>query len=291
MVFIILLVIILVIIVVFIRIFAAKIREQSHEKLSFPTKLHPKLNNFGITTIITTAPQPSIPATKLITKCLDSLNIIPLLANSPLIIGFDGCVVTDVRLDPKCKNEFDCNLYYEYKKNVKAIASKMFPQAIFVELPARGCLTNLLHACMEKVTTKFVNVMQQDLPIDKGFDLENILQIMNTNDDMELIRYSRDTNKFHEDYTLDECNGVFPTKTITRNGIKFTQCSQWSDNNHIAKISHYDEIVWPRTSQFTFMEHDLMCYPYHENFKGIWYIGDIDDGGYIIHTDGRHTEN
>ena len=285
------LLVIIAVIVVFISIFATNIQEQSHEKLSFPTNLDLKLNNFGITTIITTAPQPSIPSTKLIEKCLNSLNIIPLLANSPLIIGFDGCDVIDDHLDVKCKNEFDCGLYHEYKENVKTVASKMFPQVIFVELPARGCLTNLLHACMEKVTTKFVNVMQQDLPINKEFDLENILQIMNTNDDMELIRYSRDTNKFHEDYTFGECKGVFPTETITRNGINFTQCSQWSDNNHVAKLSHYDEIVWPRVAQFSFMEHDLMCYPYKENFKSIWYLGDIDDGGYIIHTDGRYTEN
>ena len=247
--------------------------------------------NYRVTTIITTAPQPSIPSPKLVIECLKSLKLVPpILEKSPIIIGFDGCEVEESRLNKKCTRVFDCSLYKQYKDNVKREAKEIFPHVEFVELPTRGCLTSLLRACMQKVSTKLVNVMQQDLPINKEFDVEKILRVMESSEDMDLVRYSRNTNRYHENYTRSACGGVLPHATIIREGIKFTQCSQWADNNHIAKIQHYNDTVWPLTYPFSFMEHDVMCYPYDTEYKGIWYLGEMDDGDFIVHTDGRSTK-
>jgi hypothetical protein len=43
-----------------------------------------------LTTIITTAPQKSIPSDKIIRNTIDSLNLIPTVKNSNIVIGFDG---------------------------------------------------------------------------------------------------------------------------------------------------------------------------------------------------------
>ena len=246
----------------------------------------------GVTTIITTAPCPSIPSPRLLVDTVKSLSLIPLFHTSPLIIGFDGCKVTNDKLDIKCKTEFSCSKYDEYKENVKKEVSKLYPHAVFIELPVRGCLSSLLNQCMQKVNTDYVNVMQQDLPIIKKFDAQKVIDAMRGNSSMDLVRYVWKSNKHHEDYTLKKCSEVLEPRTITINGLTFTQCSQWSDNNHIAKIEHYIDIVWPNTKPYSFMEHQIQCYPIQNQYYKIWYLGEPTDGDYIVHTNGReHVEN
>jgi hypothetical protein len=242
----------------------------------------------GITTIIITAPHKAIPSPKFIEQTIRSLEKVPLFRDSHVIIGFDGCQVINKDLHKKCTQEFSCELYNTYKNNVKKIAHMYLPRVTFVELPERGCLTTLLFNCMTKVDTEFVNVMQQDLPIIKGFNALKIVDIMKNNITMDLVRYSHMGNKYHEDYTKKECKNTLPQVNITLDGINFSQCSQWSDQNHIAKLEHYKYLVWKKTNPLSFMEDQLMCYPVGNNYKRIWYLGDINDGHYSDHTDGRN---
>ena len=239
----------------------------------------------GITTIITTAPQPSIPSSRIIMETVKSLDAVPFLRDSSIIIGFDGNGVLRPGLDSKCTSEFSETAYNEYKENVKKAATAALPHVTFVEMEERSCLTGLLYRCMRDVNTEFVNVMQQDLMIVKTFDARKIIDIMSRKSDMSLVRYSLGTNRFHEDYAESVCGGILPSKSIIEDGVLFTVCSQWSDNNHIAKTKHYREVVWPGTKPLSFMEHDLVCYK-----ESIWYIGDIDDGFYVEHLDGRTSE-
>jgi len=243
----------------------------------------------GITTIITTAPHKAIPSPKFIEQTIRSLEKVPLFRDSHVIIGFDGCQVINKDLHKKCTQEFSCELYNTYKNNVKKIAHMYLPWVTFVELPERGCLSTLLFNCMTKVDTEFVNVMQQDLPIIKGFNAPKIINIMKNNITMDLVRYSDKGNKIHEDYTKKECKNTLPQVNITLDGINFSQCSQWSDQNHIAKLEHYKYLVWTKTNPLSFMEDQLMCYPVGNNYKRIWYLGDINDGYYSDHTDGRNV--
>ena len=245
----------------------------------------------GVTTIITTAPQPSIPSPRLLVETVKTLSLIPLFNTSPLIIGFDGCKVNNNELDPKCKSKFSCSKYTKYKENVKREVLKLIPHAVFVELPERGCLSSLLHHCMQSVDTDFVNVMQQDLPIAKKFDAKKVIDVMRSNSSMDLVRYVRKNNKHHEEYTFKVCSDILEPKTIIIDGLKFTQSSQWSDNNHIAKMEHYIDLVWPNTKPYSFMEHQIQCYPVENQYYKIWYLGEPTDGEYIVHTDGRIVEN
>ena len=140
---------------------------------------------------------------------------------------------------------------------------------------------------MQSVKTEFVNVMQQDLPILKSFDADKILRVIQDNNYMDVVRYSYNTNRYHEDWTKKYCDKVFPSRKIVREGLTFTLCSQWSDNNHIAKVKHYSNVVWPNTRPYSFMEHQLLCYMVKIGYEKIWYLGDLDDGNFINHTDGR----
>ena len=248
-------------------------------------------NNFNdITTIITSAPQKSIPSTHIIMKTIKSLELIPILKNSHVIIGFDGNnVINPEKIDPKCRTAFSEKLYNEYKNNVKTEAHKILPNVDFVEMSQRSCLSNLLKECMNNVTTKFVNVMQQDIPFIKSFDLNVIIQLLNENPKVSKVRLSTRTNKLHENFTKKMCKDVLSSEEITFMGNKFTTCSQWSDQNHITTVKYYNDYVWPNVKKGSFMEHDLFCNPVKNNDRSVWYLGDIN-ASYSEHTDGRNSE-
>jgi len=54
-------------------------------------------------------------------------------------------------------------------------------------------------------------------------------------------------------------------------------------------MEHYIDIVWPTTKPYSFMEHQIQCYPVENEYYKIWYLGEPTDGEYIVHTDGRAT--
>lgn len=244
---------------------------------------------YGITTIITTAPQPSIPSSKVIIETIRSLRLIPLIYNSQVIIGFDGCKVKNSKLHSKCKSIFSCSKYDKYINNVKRKAKEILPNVKFIVLSERNCLSNLVYNCMKEVKTSFVNVMQQDLPIKKTFDLGKVLSIMNKNSNMDIVRYSAKINIDHENWTESHCGHKFTPTKINIDNIDFTQCSQWSDQNHISKISHYREVVFKISKPYDFMEHQLRCYPIDTLYTKIWYLGN-DNDSFCIHTDGRNVK-
>ena len=242
-----------------------------------------------ITSIITTAPQKSIPSPHLILETIKSLSL-GSLEKSRVIIGFDGNkVINHENLHPKCKSEFSEELYNEYKNNVKKEARAILPNVDFVEMPERSCLSNLLKECMSKVTTKFVCVIQQDLPFIKSFNLNTIMSLMNVNSKVKMVRLARLSNEYHEKWTKENCGNSLESEKITFMGDTFITCSQMSDQNHISTVSFYNDNIWPNVKPFDFMEHQIICNPVINNDRSVWYLGDINDG-YIGNTDGRNSD-
>lgn len=240
-----------------------------------------------ITSIITTAPQKSIPSPHIILETIKSLSL-GSLDKSRVIIGFDGNKVRDHNLHPKCTSEFSEELYNEYKNNVKKEALAILPNVDFVEMPERSCLTNLLKECMSKVTTKFVCVIQQDLPFIKSFNPNNIMSLMNENSKVKMVRLAFKSNEFHEKFTKDHCGNSLESEKITFMGDTYITCSQMSDQTHITTVSFYNDNIWPNVKPLDFMEHQIICNPVIYNDRSIWYLGDINDS-YIGNTDGRNA--
>jgi GTP:adenosylcobinamide-phosphate guanylyltransferase len=241
-----------------------------------------------ITSIITTAPQKSIPSPHIILETIRSLSL-GSLDNSRVIIGFDGNKVRDHNLHPKCTTEFSEELYNEYKNNVKREARAILKNVDFVEMPERSCLTNLLKECMSKVTTKFVCVIQQDLPFIKSFNLNTIISLMNTNSKVKMVRLAFGTNEYHEKWTKGYCGSSLESEKISFMGDTFTTCSQMSDQTHITTVSFYNDNIWPNVKPFDFMEHQIICNPVINNDRSVWYLGDMNDA-YTGNTDGRNSD-
>lgn len=240
-----------------------------------------------ITSIITTAPQKSIPSPHIILETIKSLSL-GSLDKSCVIIGFDGNKVRDHNLHPKCKSEFSEELYNEYKNNVKKEARAILPNVDFVEMPERSCLTNLLKECMSKVNTKFVCVIQQDLPFIKSFNPNNIMSLMTKNSKVKMVRLAFYSNEFHEKWTKDYCGNSLEPEKISFMGDTYITCSQMSDQTHITTVSFYNDNIWPNVKPLDFMEHQIICNPVIYNDRSVWYLGDINDS-YIGNTDGRNA--
>ena len=130
--------------------------------------------------------------------------------------------------------------------------------------------------------------MQQDLAIKRRFDINKIIDIMEKEGDkVQLVRYVWGNNKFHESYTKAQCQKTLPEEILQYGDFYLSSCSQWSDNNHIAKRSHYDKYVWANVKDYNFMEHSIICSP--DKSWGLWYLGLPNDGDYIKNLNGRTT--
>ena len=84
-------------------------------------------------------------------------------------------------------------------------------------------------------------------------------------------------------------NGNLKNQTI--NNIKFTKCNHFSDNNHIVSTDFYKKNLLPKLKKMSFPEYSLRCHPVVENDYSFYYLGDINDGNYIRHIDGRCKRN
>ena len=252
------------------------------------------MTNLEITTIITTSPIISMPKISLIEITINSLRLVDNLYESPIIICCDGGMRAPKRmhLSDKCKNlvsKSDIDNYNKYKQNLKEFIKDKL-NIKMVELDFRSGLTINLKNGMKYVKTKYVNIMQHDLPIIRPFPLNNLLDVMDTHN-VDLIRYVRKSNKFHEEYlrrSIKKENTPFTYKEYVYNNILFTKCNQFSDNNHITTLDYYNTEIFPRCRDGDFMEDQLITAPILNKIPGNYmYLGGINDGGYIKHLDGR----
>jgi len=247
-----------------------------------------------ITTIITTSPYKKMDFKNHLYKTVDSLRKIPELYRSPVIIGFDGSDLNPKReVDPRCAHPTDVAQYEAYKDEVKRTVRNLLPNVIFVEAPERLCLTGNIRQCMDRVETKYVNIMQHDMPITKRFPLDKIINLLESDPEkFKLVRYAcYMPNHGHEEWTRAMTHASLTHSTLRFQGQTFSRCNQWSDNNHITTRDYYEKIVFPITlSKNSFMEHELIFHPVNKhNVYGTYYLGDYDDGPYCSHTDGRNA--
>jgi len=284
-----------------------KIRLKSEEELNVSEKNHTlKFEKFQpqyqITTIITTSPILCMKNINIISETIDSLFINPILVNNHVIICFDGGPLDPNNIiDEKCANlgnEINIYEYETYKNKVKAYALTLLPYVSFSELLFRGCLTNNIHNSFHMIKTEYINIMQHDLPIIKSFDIESIIKIMEHDKLVKLVRYVYDTNNFHNEYTKNfikydpkKYKALLPMQKKIYGDVILTICSQWSDQNHITSKKYYEDVVFPVTLlKGSFMEHFMFCLPIEDHKKyGTWFLGEIYDGYYIKHTDGRNN--
>jgi len=208
-----------------------------------------------------------------------------------IVIGFDGAQVKDNLIHQKCRGHCNVRHYDEYINAVLRIAAMYFKSVDHIIMPVRSCLSSTLKASMKRVNTEFVYVCQEDISLVRPFRLEAILNVMATDHSLGIVRPTAASNKFQRDYINWHCK--YPMKKLVEKSVGelvFLECHEYSDQNHISTLSFYKAHVWPQVMDGDFMEHDIAC---ADNFPGlsghIWLIGNLDDGNYCRHNDGRNA--
>ena len=266
---------------------------------STPKELYNNNDHYDMTTIITTSPYRCMLKKNHLLQTVKSLSLVPYLTKIPIMVCFDGAELDPHHpVDPKCSHPTNPSDYETYKKQSKKAILNLFPHVQFFELPYRGCLTKNIHQCFHHVTTEYINVMQHDLYITKYFPIVSVMNVMRNHPEIKLVRYSCSmNNERHEIFTENLCKKrnfqclPFQKEEIQREGVFFSRCHQWSDQNHITTSDYYRNIVFPETLSFSsFMEHHLMVKPAFDHDRyGTYYLGSYKDGNYCRHSDGRYS--
>lgn len=241
-----------------------------------------------ITVICTTNPIPTIPSAHILNESMRSLEKIPALGGCKKIIVFDG-------IQPGFEErQAD---YDAYKENVAKLGYEN-TELIFCEKWVH--LAGAIEKALEHVTTPFVFIHQHDFVLQKPFALKRLLGAMQKNENIKYVRlnqwkHNQPKKKWGHHYEYD---GDVDKVVVGGSSFPLSRTFGWSDNDHIARTDYYREFVLPNCG-FGAMEWYL-----HPMLKeairtqgpeghlpfGTYLLGDLEDGCYIHHSDGRNTK-
>ena len=259
--------------------------------------------DIDITTILNTCCRNNTPDDTIIINNIKNIKKYNSSLLENLIIVFDGKEIKNPEIHPKCKGSCDILKYDIYIKNVKKKTKEILPTSNikFIVMPERSCLTTSLKKGIQMCETKFLHTVQEDLSLKKTFDLKSVIDTIQNDPRVDLIRLNTGENKQHNEYTIKRCRKIrkidissFNPETIKVNGLTLSRSNQYSDQNHITTKEFYEKYVFPNVKEGDFMEHFIMCeatglFPGKDKLPDtLWHLGDYDDG-YTNHKNGRRA--
>lgn len=243
-----------------------------------------------ITVICTTNPIPSIPKTDILYESMKSLDQISAFRKCKKIIVFDG-------IQPGYEHR--TSDYDTYKQNIQELAnaSPYFINTELVFCPTWVHLAGAIAHALESVTTPYLFIHQHDFQLLKPFDLPKLLTSMQFNPNIKYVRLNayrknRPERKTGQHYRYD---GDVDRVILGGSLIPLSRTFGWSDNDHIARTDYYRDFVLP-SCEFGAMEwflHPMLKESIKKNGQdghlsfGTYLYGDLDDGKYLHHLDGR----
>lgn len=251
----------------------------------------------SITTIVTDSPHSSTD-TSMLVGTLASLARVPGLSSSVRLV-FDGGLLPR-NFPPgssfKCQQPVNLSAYASYKAHARQAVMQlpMAANLAFVELTVRGCLSGTVRAGVTGVTTRYVAVIQNDLPLQRSFSLRALLALMDTNPEVQKVSFSAGRNMCYVRQATITCRrhrrlgraSNFTTFHSTTPPITAVQF--WSDGNHVATMDHYRHVLKVVHSG-SFMEANMFCLPWKNHSAwGTYLLGLPDDGHYSSHVNARN---
>ena len=278
--------------------------------------------------VITDAPTPKMWTWPIEATLRSLLVYAPTFLVNALIIAFDGAETSLASgAEPrghyggKCAGAANLTAYASYKTRVKALVTDMLStthRVRFVEPLARQCLAGLLSLAMRHVVTKYVFVMQSDIPLTRAIDVSSLLGAMAARR-VNVVWLAIGSNKCNTALAQRACRVNRPwvgpkseahDLLVTDEHPGMTAMSFWSDTNHVASASFYRDTVLPRIDEGKrqerlraggslatlprgsgFPEHFLFCEPWknHSAWR-TFLLGAPNDGNFSTHLDGRLAE-
>jgi hypothetical protein len=224
----------------------------------------------NLTVIITASYCPSHPSIFLIKDVLESLRFLNLNENTPILLAHD------YNDHPKYLEYLEyLKDYIKHKSNIK-----------IVKRESNGHLTGNIRHAMQFVTTKYVLILQHDLPFIRKVNINKVMNDMDIYPTMKHIRFNKRKNiKAH----YDGINNLFG-KEIKANHYSYTRTPAWSDQNHICLTSYYNDLILKECKDGRFMENQLYGVNKDEHAHqkyGNYLFGSVNHPTMINHTNGR----
>jgi hypothetical protein len=230
-------------------------------------------NMSEFTVIITSSFIPSHPSTKIIDRTLYSLKFISADQNFPIILAHDFS---------------DKKQYIEYLETIKDYNKKDSRISIYIRSD-HGHLVGNIRNIIDKISTRYILVVQHDLPFVRGFEINKIIEDMDEQLEIKCLRFNKRRNI---KVGWDRISNIFGQQIVCKN-YTYTRTPAWSDNNHLCTTEYYKDIVLAECKDGTAMEHTLgqkaKTESGHKKY-GPYIFGAYGEENVIKHIDGRHTK-
>lgn len=223
----------------------------------------------SLSIIITASYIKSHPSIVFIKSVIESLKYIN-IDNVPIILAHDY----------NNKEE-----YIEYLNNLEDYVRDKSNITI-IKRDTHGCLTGNIRNAFNYVSTKYVLILQHDLPFIRELDIYRVIEDMKANPLLKHVRFNKRANI---KVMFDAQNDLFGEQQKGIN-YSYTRTPCWSDQNHICETEYYRDIVLKECTDGTFMEHILIKKSKTEEIHkkyGTYIFGALNEPAYIIHTDAR----
>lgn len=186
--------------------------------------------------IITSNLIPTHPALDMINETIRSLHqhLIGLPKDVPVFLSVDGIHRNDIT--PENQERLD-----QYIRNLRN-ATFPFTNVTIIPAPKHLNIAKTVRQAMDEVKTKFVYVIQHDLPFSRDVYHVELIQAMSEHPTTlrnVLFKLLGTRGKIPPCPVYNE-NGEYPTEEYQF--LNFYATRRWSDNNHLTTKAYYDEM-------------------------------------------------
>ena len=226
-----------------------------------------------LTIIITASFIKSHPEIKLIKETIESLQLINMPQDTEIILAHDyNNHINYIKYFEKL------NEYIKSYSNIKIIQRKDF-----------GHLTGNIRNSLSYVNSKYILIIQHDLPFIQMFDIQKVICDMEENNNIKHVRFNKRKNI---KMMFDALNNLFGLQVKQAN-YTYTRTPAWSDNNHLCLTTYYTDIVMKECPDGRPMEKMLHGKNKNEEMHkkyGTYLFGELNHPQVIKHTDGKNTK-
>lgn len=226
----------------------------------------------SLTAIITSSYIKSHPNIDIIKETIESLTFIN-KNNIDIIISQDYSDNKDYKLYLENLKNYIKTLNY---KNIKLLVSEKHVH-----------LTGVIRNSINYVNTKYILLIQHDLPFIRSFNIDSIMSDMDEKNEIKYVRFNKRKNI---KLIFDSINDLFG-KEINGKNNTYTRTPAWSDNNHLCLTSYYKDLILKECIDGIPMEEQIHGRSINEiehSKWGTYLFGKNNEDAYIKHSDGKN---